>query len=152
MKNPSLHKLAAVLTEKFAHVDELASSANLRKSTVIYLLNMLSLKKMVERNIASPNFFKKRKAQGEAKSSWNALYRERIKYSRKIHNKRKEPEEECLDEMFNYHEHRKCRTCQGRLEKSRWWHCVKCVKELPSDAQDAFIYPSSNFEYLRSVV
>ncbi|NDC37705.1 MAG: hypothetical protein EBZ48_06590 [Proteobacteria bacterium] len=37
-----------------------------------------------------------------------------------------------------YHPDRKCRKCKGKLDASRWFHCVKCRPVLRQDPMEEF--------------
>lgn len=79
------------------------------------------------------------------KEKWrfDRCYDCRFSYHR---NRRKvskpKPQESLPDgevKVARFHENRKCRMCKGRLEKSRWWDCLRCKPVLGEELWDHLV-------------
>ncbi len=46
-----------------------------------------------------------------------------------------------------YHADRKCRKCNGPIETSRWFKCLRCLPLLPDDiTEDQFLYDAPGYK------
>lgn len=70
--------------------------------------------------------------------------------TRKLDKRRSDEETVTFDESYEkvpvYHKEKKCRKCEGLLELSRYFSCLKCIPEMETDTYDDYMYEGTELK------